>query len=562
MEWFNNLKVRTRLISAFLIMSAITAVVGLMGVKNMEVMSEKAEQMYQRELNGVANIKEFGINVLHVVRGEKNLLLAASGEERKTILKQHEEARKKATEALDQAKQLFFSEKGKELLGKVSRDWQEYQAVDQKVLDLALAEGTQMERSSVQLSNGPAREKMLELNKLIEEATKLKEDNARKIAEETQRLYHENRMFMIMLITGSVLLGIAIGLLITASLSRQLGGEPGYIAGIAEKVAEGDLTIRFANNGKAETGIFAALKAMVLKLQEVVGEVRSAATNVAAGSEELSASSGTLSQGASEQAAAAEEASSSMEQMSSNIRQNADNALHTEKMSAKSATAAQEGGEAVAKTVAAMKEIAGKINIIEEIARQTNLLALNAAIEAARAGEHGKGFAVVASEVRKLAERSQRAASEISELSVSSVQVAEHAGELLTRMVPDIQKTAELVQEITVSCREQDSGAEQINKAMQQLDQVIQQNASAAEEMSSTAEELSSQAEQLQSTIAFFTVEETTGRRGQAPSSRPAAPRKAAVKESAAARKPTYAGVDMDLSSGESALAEDGFTRY
>jgi methyl-accepting chemotaxis protein len=214
-----------------------------------------------------------------------------------------------------------------------------------------------------------------------------------------------------------------------------------------------------------------------------------------------------MSQGATEQAAAAEEASSSMEQMSSNIRQNADNAMQTEKIAVKSADGARQGGTAVNETVHAMKEIANKISIIEEIARQTNLLALNAAIEAARAGEHGKGFAVVASEVRKLAERSQKAAAEISELSASSVEVAERAGALLGQMVPDIQKTAELVQEINAASREQDLGAGQINKAIQQLDQVIQQNASSSEEMASTAEELSSQAEQLQSAIAFFRVD-------------------------------------------------------
>jgi len=202
-----------------------------------------------------------------------------------------------------------------------------------------------------------------------------------------------------------------------------------------------------------------------------------------------------------------------MEQMTSNIMQNADNAQQTEKIAVKSAEDAREGGSAVAETVTAMKEIANKISIIEEIARQTNMLALNAAIEAARAGEHGKGFAVVAAEVRRLAERSQTAAGEINRLSASSVQIAEKAGDMLSRIVPAIQKTADLVQEIHSSSREQATGADQIAKAVIQLDQVIQQNAAASEEMASTCDELRAQGDQLQTVVAFFRTDDGADRR-------------------------------------------------
>jgi len=277
------------------------------------------------------------------------------------------------------------------------------------------------------------------------------------------------------------------------------------ITNAAKEVAGGNLTVAISERSPNDE-LMRSLSNMVTRLSEVVSDVKAASDNVAAGSQQMSASAEAMSQGATEQASSAEEASSSMEEMSANIRQNADNAIQTEKIAVKSAADAQEGGKAVTQTVAAMKEIAGKISIIEEIARQTNLLALNAAIEAARAGEHGKGFAVVASEVRKLAERSQKAAAEISELSSSSVEVAETAGQKLSAMLPDIQRTAGLVQEISAASREQDTGADQINRAIQQLDQVIQQNASAAEEMSSTAEELASQSEQLQDTIGFFKV--------------------------------------------------------
>jgi len=282
------------------------------------------------------------------------------------------------------------------------------------------------------------------------------------------------------------------------------------ITNLAKEISKGNLIVE-ARERSTDDELMRALGVMVKKLTEVVGDVKGVADNVALGSREMSSGSEKMSQGASEQAASAEEASSSMEQMSSNIKQSADNAQQTEKIAVKSADDAEIGGKAVAETVAAMKEIAEKISIIEEIARQTNMLALNAAIEAARAGEHGKGFAVVASEVRKLAERSQVAAGEISRLSATSVEVAEKAGEMLAAILPSIRKTADLVQEITAASREQDSGADQINKAIQQLDKIIQENAAAAEEMASTAEELSAQAEQLQGSIAFFRIGDSGG---------------------------------------------------
>ena len=276
-------------------------------------------------------------------------------------------------------------------------------------------------------------------------------------------------------------------------------------AKLALQIGDGDLRheVKLASD-KDTLGL--ALQKMVTNLRDVVANVRSAAENVSAGSEEMTSTAQTLSTGSSEQAASVEEVSASMEESTASIQQNTENARQTEKISTKAATDAAEAGQSVAQTVKAMKEIAQKISIIEEIARQTDLLALNAAIEAARAGEHGKGFAVVASEVRKLAERSSTAAGEISKLSASSVEIAEAAGEMLNKLVPDIRKTADLVKDITTASEEQNSGAGQINKAIQELDKVIQQNASASEEMASSSEELASQAEQLQSAIEFFKV--------------------------------------------------------
>jgi methyl-accepting chemotaxis protein len=307
---------------------------------------------------------------------------------------------------------------------------------------------------------------------------------------------------------GGALAALVIGLLAAYGLTRSITGPVLLGVGFAENMSQGDFTRNLDIAQKDEVGVLAAsLNEMVGRLRSVVHDVQSATENVASGSEELSASAQTLSQGATEQAASIEEVSSSMEQMTANIRQNADNASQTEAIAQQAARDAAEGGQAVNRAVDAMKNIAEKISIIEEIARQTNLLALNAAIEAARAGEHGKGFAVVAAEVRKLAERSGAAAGEISELSSSTVQVADNAGRMLAKLVPDIQRTAELVQEITASSNEQNAGVEQINRAIQQLDQVIQSNASAAEEMASTSEELSSQSQMLQQTMSFFRVD-------------------------------------------------------
>jgi methyl-accepting chemotaxis protein len=271
----------------------------------------------------------------------------------------------------------------------------------------------------------------------------------------------------------------------------------------AQRIAQGDLTVTVRERSDRDE-LMQALSAMTAGLSRTVGDIRTIAAEVASASQSISLASVQVSNGASAQAAAAEQASSSMEEMGSNIKQNADNAQKTEKIASKSAKDALESGQCVAEAVAAMKEIATRISIVEEIARQTNLLALNAAIEAARAGEHGRGFAVVAAEVRKLAERSQKAAAEINLLSATTVGVSEKAGEMLKRLVPDIQKTAELVQEITAASKEQDAGSEQINRALQQLETVIQQNASAAEEMAATTEELTGQSAQLVKALGFF----------------------------------------------------------
>lgn len=275
-----------------------------------------------------------------------------------------------------------------------------------------------------------------------------------------------------------------------------------------DRLSKGDIPPKIADNYAGDYNtIKNSLNTLIENLTGFVIEVQEAAERVATSSNELSTSAQSLAQGATEQASSVQEISSSMEEMSSAVKQNADNAQQTAAISNKSSQDGEMGGRAVADTVKAMKSIAEKIGIIEEIARQTNMLALNAAIEAARAGEHGKGFAVVAAEVRKLAERSQTAAKEISSVSISSVEIAERAGKLLGDIVPGIQKTSGLVQEINSSCNEQAQGVEQVTTAIQQLDQVIQQSSASTEEMSTASEMLSDQAEQLLSAASYFHID-------------------------------------------------------
>jgi methyl-accepting chemotaxis protein len=349
-----------------------------------------------------------------------------------------------------------------------------------------------------------------ETNSAMQRLVELNKQQLQKAKEDATAAYTSARTIMLSMIIATLLIAVSSALWIVMGISKGLK----IIGRALEEVAAGDLTKDASVSTNDEIkDLVVTLGGMVERLRGVVGDALAASDNVSSGSQELSSASEQVSQGATEQAAAAEEASASMEEMAANIKQNADNAAQTEKIARQSSKDAEASGEAVTRAVTAMRTIAEKITIVQEIARQTDLLALNAAVEAARAGEHGKGFAVVASEVRKLAERSQTAAAEISGLSGDTVKVAQEAGEMLMRLVPDIRKTAELVSEISAACREQDVGASQINEAIQQLDKVTQQNAGASEEMSATSEELAAQAEELQSSISYFRVDQAGARK-------------------------------------------------
>ena len=544
MRWFYNLKIATKLLSSYIMLSLLAGVIGWVGVTNIKQIADEDRQMYERINVPISELLAISTSFQRIRVNIRDLISAKTPEDRSKFSGRIKDLRDDLANNAASFEKTIITEEARKLFRDLEDARKVYLPLLDRTVQMALA-GKAAEANA--MLSGDMGKASRDVQVAIEKLSARKVSQAKKMAENNAATAKSSVQFTIVLAAVGMALAIFLGLFISRVISgpvRELAtaadrlalGDVGVLiqadtkdevgmlansfrnmvenikeaAVAAEKVASGDLTVRIKVKSEADL-LGTSLESMVKNLIGIVNQVKSAADNVAAGSQELSSSSEEMSQGATEQSAAAEEASSSMEQMSSNIKQNADNSLQTEKIAVASAADARDGGKAVAETVVAMKQIAGKISIIEEIARQTNMLALNAAIEAARAGEHGKGVAVVASEVRKLAERSQEAAGEIAELSISSVDVAERAGEMLGRMVPDIQRTAELVQEISAASREQDSGAEQINKAIQQLDQVIQQNASACEEIASTSEELAAQAEQLQSTIAFFRTGEEGG---------------------------------------------------
>ncbi len=524
---------------------AIVMMVGIaaFGIYNLQVATTANRDMQDGPVARLQLAQEVAILQLQVLRAQKNVVMAQSVDQADKFVAEGEARYTELLSTIDKGLAIA-SEVGRPVWQKVREEAAAYKvAHDQISADVRAGR----QADAVTVSLGAARDTSNALLASIDDLVTIQKDA---MSQERAALEEEGAMALTVTLGASALAlllaiaatvwialgvgrglarmravvdGVAIGDLDqdidiktndeisdVVAVIRTMTDNLRVMAGMADQIAAGDLTVEPQPRSDKDT-LGHALKNMVDRLRQVISEATTVVRNVASGSQELSATAEQLSQGSTEQASSTEEASASMEEMASTIKQSADNAAQTEKIARQSAADAEASGQAVSKAMGAMQTIAEKIMVVQEIARQTDLLALNAAVEAARAGEHGRGFAVVASEVRKLAERSQAAAAEISTLSGETVKSAQAAAGMLDKLVPDIRRTAELVEEISAGTREQNAGASQINMAIQQLDKVTQQNTSAAEELSSTSEELASQAETMLDSMSFFRLEVASG---------------------------------------------------
>ncbi|WP_020483992.1 methyl-accepting chemotaxis protein [Methylomonas sp. MK1] len=497
----STMRVRTRLGLGFSGVLLLLAIIAGISINGMNDLLSNIDNMVNDKFPKTVWANNVISNINVIARSMRNTLIIKDRAAIDKELARIQDARRTIKENLDKLDESISSVEGKAVLKKVLDARTPYVTAQDQFIKLA-GEGKQAEATDFLLTQ--VRKLQTEyidsVAALIEFQTKLMKQSG----VEAKETVNQSVNLITTLALISVVIGGVAGYLITKSLMTQLGGEPSYAAEAVNTMAAGDLSVAIELREGDHSSLLYDLKGMRDQLSNVVQQVLGNADVLSSASKEVSATAQSISQATTEQAASVEETTSSIEQLSASVQQNTENAHVTEQMAGKSASEAKQGGEAVIETVNAMKHIAKKIGLIEDIAYKTNLLSLNAAIEAASAGEHGKGFAVVAAEVRKLAESSRTTAAEINELASNSVSIAEKAGVLIGHVLPDIVKTADLVQEINAASAEQASGIKQISEAMRQLDRVTQQNAAASEEMAATAEELNGQAEQLQNVVGFF----------------------------------------------------------
>lgn len=524
MEWFKTLKVGTKLIAGFLLVSIIGGIIGIQGILKSAQINDLAKVMYERETVGLRHVAEANIQLIAANRSIQNAILSHTTEERDSNLRALNERMTRIYKELATAENTFVTEQGKNLLQNTRQAVQAFEAGTKKVAQLLQAESVNERRASTDLLFTEVRPLANKADDLMTELVERKRSNADRLSSETDAIYAGIRMLLISLTLGGMVTGVAIGVLLTRWLTQQLGGEPVDVANAASAIAAGDLSTPIDNSRARPGSVVDAMQHMQASLRNVVQSVRSSSDSIATGANQIAMGNADLSQRTEEQASNLEETAASMEELSSTVRNNSDTAKQAAQLAQSASGVATKGGEVVQQVVHMMEEINASsqkiseiIGVIDGIAFQTNILALNAAVEAARAGEQGRGFAVVASEVRSLAGRSADAAKEIKALIGDSVekvaaggQLVNAAGNTMQDIVEQVRRVTDLILEINAATLEQTSGIDQINNAVVQLDQVTQQNAALVEESASAAESLNQQAQQLVRAVAIFKLNAAT----------------------------------------------------